>query len=65
MYNVTTHGHTTTRRYIIIFYVMTDSKDDCPVVSTRITVIIAGVTVLIVALDFVALDMTQAQRINI
>ena len=48
-----------------LFYVMTDSKDDCPVASTRIAIIIVGVIVLIVALDFVVLDMTHAQRINI
>ena len=44
---------------------MTDSKDDRPVASTRIAIIILGVIVLIVALDFVVLDMTHAQRINI
>jgi hypothetical protein len=48
-----------------LFYVMTDSKDDCPVASTRIAIIIVGVIALIVALYFVVRDMTQAQRIKI
>lgn len=48
-----------------LFYVMTDSNDDCPVASTRIAIIIVGVIVLIVALYFVIFDMTQAQRVDI
>ena len=48
-----------------LFYVMTNSKDDCPVASTRIAIIIVGVIVLIVALYFVIFDMTQAQRVDI
>ena len=44
---------------------MTDSKDDCPVASTRIAIIKVGVIVSIAALYFVIFDMAQAQRVNI
>jgi hypothetical protein len=44
---------------------MTDFKDECPVASTRIAIIIVGVVVSIAAMYFVIFDMSEAQRVNI
>jgi len=43
---------------------MTDFKDECPVASTRIAIIIVGVIVLIVLIValYVIFDMAQAQH---